>query len=119
MPDSPDLSPLKSAAAIAAQAREDEFNRYTQARATGDLDGLTAHYQGYQEALAAEQKANEVLGQSLLNSPSLVTDLTMLAQANQRLSDSAAALKRDIKALDAFTDAANAVLTVLGAIAAL
>ncbi len=116
---SPDLAALTDAADIAAQARQDQFNLYNQARAAGDLDGLTAHYQGYKSALAAEQKANEVLGQTLLNSPTLVTDLAMLAKANQTLSDSAEALKTDIKTLGAFTDAANAVLTVLGAIAAL
>ena len=118
-PAAPNLQELTSAATIAATARQDEFNLYNTARAAGDLNGLSVHYQGYQLALQVEQKANAVLAQNIVSSPTLVTDLAMLAQGNQQLSTAAAALKAATTALNEFTQAANAVLTVLGAIALL
>ena len=118
-PGAPNLQALTDAATTAATARQNEFDLYNAARAAGDLNGLSAHYQGYQAALQVEQKANAVLAQNIVNSPTLVTDLGMLAQGNQELSAAAAALKADTTALNQFTQAANAVLAVLGAIALL
>lgn len=118
-PGAPNLQALKDSVIIAATARQDQFNLYNEARAAGDLSGLTAHYQGYQTALQVEQKANAVLAQNILNSPTLVTDLAMLSQANEKLSAAAASLKATTTALNEFTQAATAVLTVLGAIALL
>lgn len=115
----PNLQALTDAATIAAAARQNEFNLYNAARAAGDLNGLTTHYQGYQTALQVEQKANAVLAQNILNSPALVTDLAMLAQGNLQLSAAATALQGATTALNQFIQAANAVLTVLGAIALL
>ena len=115
----PDLGPLQDAVTVAATARQDEFNLYNAARAAGDVNNLTVRYQAYQTALQVEQKANEVLAQNLVNSPQLVTDLQMLDQANASLNAAATTLKNDTTALNGFTQAANAVLTVLGAIAVL
>ncbi|MGH7023273.1 MAG: hypothetical protein ACREEB_06735 [Caulobacteraceae bacterium] len=115
----PNLQALTDTVTIAGTTRQDEFNLYNAARAAGNLDGLTAHFQGYQTALQVEQKANAVLAQDILNSPNLVTDLAMLARANARLAATAAALKADCAALNDFTQAACAALTVLGAIALL
>jgi hypothetical protein len=66
-----------------------------------------------------EQKADEVLAQSLVGTPQLMTDLQMLATANQQLSATAAALKTATAALNDFTQAAGIVMSVLGAIALL
>jgi hypothetical protein len=113
----PDLQPLVQAADNASVIRQDEFHLYNAARAAGDLDALTAHYKAFQKAVQIEEKANDLIEKNLLNSPQLLTDLQMLAAANQRLSDAAEAIKADARALNAFTEAANGVLTVLGLIA--
>jgi len=113
------LETVRNTAAIAANARQTEFNLYNAARAAGNLAGLNAHYQGYQTALGVEQKANEVLVQQIVDSASLQNDLQMLAEANAQLSATAAQLAADSTALNLFTQAAGAVVTVLSAIAVL
>ena len=115
----PDLQTLIRTAQLAATARQQELTLYNQARAAGNLAGLTAHFQGYQAALQVEQKANAVLNQALVDTPTLQTDMVMLAEANQGLAAATQALAADTNALNLFTSAANAALTVLGAIALL
>jgi hypothetical protein len=113
-----DLTPLQNTVTVAGAARRQELQAYYAARSSQDLDGMQAHYQAYQAALTTEQKAAEVLGGNVLNTPEAAHDLDLLGQANQRLSDAAAALKADSAALTRFTDAANLVLQILGALAA-
>ena len=115
----PDLTPLQNAVVVAATASQQELTLYNQARAQGDVNGLTVHYQAYQAAVGVEQRANQVLAQNLVDSAQMVTDLKMLAQASEMLANAQAALKNDATALNNFTAAANAILTVLAAIAVL
>lgn len=113
----PDLQALQAAAATAAQARQDQFNLYLQARTAQDLNGLSLHYQGYQTALQVEQKANEALAGNILNTPAIAQDLALLAKANQNLAAAAANLKTANADIAAFTSAANVVVQILGTLA--
>jgi hypothetical protein len=113
MPEA-NLQTVIDTATLAAKARQSEFDLYNQARAKGDLTGLTTHYKGYQAALGVEQKASEVLVQQIVDSPTLQVDLTMLAEANSRLAATTDQLAVATKALAKFAEAASAVMTVLG-----
>jgi hypothetical protein len=108
------IASLNSAMAIQRQ----EQQAYFAALMNNDANGMKVHRQAYQKACDLVDTAQNAVEGKILNTPEALQGLSQLAAANKKMTDAAAELAKDAKNLALFTTAVNAVVQILGIVAA-